>query len=127
MRKILKILCVMLMLYIPTNIYASNIIYNDYQLATILSNETSMPILLVFSSESCGYCEKLKDDLPNLSDSLDSYIVCILDIHEYAEISKDMKVRNLPTSIVLDRGVEVSRKTGYGLQNYKEWLNKIGK
>lgn len=127
MRKILKILCVMLMLYIPTNIYASTIIYNDYQLATILSNETSMPILLVFSSESCGYCEKLKDDLPNLSDSLDSYIVCILDIDKYTEISKDMKVRNLPTSIVLDRGVEASRKIGYGLQNYKEWLNKIGK
>lgn len=116
-------------LIFPSNIYSQNntrsYIINDYHVATTLAKDSGMPILLIFTADWCGYCTVLKKDMINFKE-IDNYIVCVVDIEQDSlGIKNKMRVKNLPTSIIIDakNDTEISRKVGYKAADYKKWLD----
>jgi thioredoxin-related protein len=89
-----------------------------------VSEETQKPILLIFSADWCKYCQFLKDNLPELQD-VDNFVVCIIDSDKEKTLYRQMNIRNLPTSIILDSNNfnEQNRKVGYIRQDYENWLS----
>lgn len=77
-------------------------------------------VLLIFSTEWCGYCKKLKNDLK--SSDLQGYTVCIVDAEKRKDLSKKHKVKSYPTSVIIKNHEETSRITGYEKKDYEEWL-----
>ncbi len=112
-------------------IFGSSLLANDnsfiidnYEVARSLSKETNLPLLIIHSADYCIYCDKLKQDIFGL-ELLDSVIVCVIDIENNKELSDEMRVKKLPTSILINsKNNEISRKVGYNKKEYKEWLEK---
>jgi hypothetical protein len=102
------------------------LIYDDYKVAIVLAQKSQMPVLIIFSADWCGYCDKLKSDLVNIKET-DQYIICVIDIEkEDYGFKEKMKIRNLPTSVIIDpsNNDEISRKVGYRPEEYKRWLRR---
>lgn len=108
------------------HIFNTGFIIDNHEVAQSLSKETQMPLLTIYSADFCGYCQKLKKDIVEL-DTLDRFIVCIVDVEKNKELQTQMKVKNLPTSIITINNKEVSRKIGYNKKEYKDWLNSLSK
>lgn len=131
MKKIVAIL--MLLAPISTQgIYAQDVTVSsssisyvtDLDLALSLSKETKQNVVLIFSASWCVHCNNLKNDLNNI-DGFDNKIICILDSDKEKKLSRQFKVKSLPTSILLNsNGQEVSRLSGYNKTSYQKWLNK---
>lgn len=112
--------------YINCHIYAQeNIVYvSDLELALSLSKETKQEVLLIFSASWCQFCNKLKNDLSLLS-NLDNKIICIIDSDEEKKLSRQFKVKTLPSSFLINSdGDIISNITGYDFNSYNRWLNK---
>ena len=122
---------ILLTALVSIGIFGPNLLANDsgfiidnYEVARSISKETKLPLLIVHSADYCIYCDKLKKDIIE-SELLDSVIVCVIDIETNKELSSQMKVKKLPTSILMNsQHDEVSRKVGYNKKEYKEWLEK---
>lgn len=104
--------------------FAENIIVNnDIEYAQQLSKEKTRPLILIFSADYCHFCQQLKDDMFS-SDIFESNIICIIDIQNNKPLSRKFRIRNLPTSIIMnDDFTEKSRITGYKKKEYIDWLN----
>lgn len=94
-----------------------------------LSEKTGMPLLVIFGSENCVYCGKLKSDINQdiFDDSLDSMIVCYIDIGSEKSIQKKYSIKSIPDSRIFEHGKEVSKNIGYNRTKYQEWLNNANK
>ena len=94
----------------------------DLNLALKLSKETQQEVLLIFSASWCQFCTTLKNDLIKL-DNLDNKIICIVDTDEEKKLTRQFKVKTLPSSFILDKSGEIlSSKNGYDFNTYNEWL-----
>lgn len=131
MKKILALLILLAPVSIQTAyaqdtiVSSSNISYvTDLDLALSLSKETKQNVVLIFSASWCVHCNNLKNDLANI-EGFDNKIICILDSDKEKQLSRQFKVKSLPTSILLNsNGQEVSRLSGYNKTSYQKWLNK---
>lgn len=130
MKKILGLLCLFMFL-IPNNTYnnsstaeeVANTYLTDFDVAIKLSKETKQKLVLIFSAEWCGYCDALKKDFSNIQE-FDTKIVCIVDTDKEKKITRQFKVKNLPTSIILNTDTEeISRIVGYDKKSYVKWLS----
>jgi thioredoxin-like negative regulator of GroEL len=124
MNKIYSLLLVFLFAVIASsNCYSQNNAYvTDLDLALQLSKETKQNIVIIFSADWCGACKNLKNDLPTIA-GFDNKLICILDVDEERKLARQFKIKNLPTSIILDSdGDEQSRLIGYEKDKYQEWL-----
>ena len=66
--------------------------------------------ILFFSSPWCGPCKQMK---MMLSESIrDELSIKLIDITEDMELATNHQVMNVPTFVVLENGVEISRKIG---------------
>lgn len=102
----------------------TSVICYDYDTALILSREQDIPILLVFTSDWCAFCEKLKTEVIE-DGSLDKTIICIIDIEKNKELSKDFNIKSLPTSVIIRESEQIDRKIGYkNKEDYINWVNK---
>lgn len=108
------------------HIFNTGFIIDNHEVAQSLSKETQMPLLTIYSADFCGYCQNLKKDIIEL-DTLDKFIVCIVDVEKNKELQTQMKVKNLPTSIITINNKELSRKIGYNKKEYKDWLKVLSK
>jgi thioredoxin-like negative regulator of GroEL len=77
--------------------------------------------LVVFKTDWCKFCKDLESDLDSMN--LDDYVVCFVDAEAERDISKNNSVSSFPTSIIFQKGREVSRKTGYSMREYQKWIN----
>lgn len=68
-----------------------------------------MKQLLYFTAAWCGPCKKFRPLMENLSSQIN---VAIIDIDSHPEMAQTYRVRNIPTTILVKNGVEVSRFTG---------------
>lgn len=78
--------------------------------------------LIIFSTDWCGFCEKLKKDLKKIETY--NFIVCIVDAEERNDLKKKYSVKSYPTSIILENKKEIARKVGYNNKDYNYWLEK---
>lgn len=66
--------------------------------------------ILFFSAPWCGPCKQMK---MMLSESIrDEIGIKIIDITEDMDLAANHQIMNVPTFVVLEDGVEVSRKIG---------------
>ena len=68
-----------------------------------------MKQLLYFTAAWCGPCKKFRPLMENLSSQIN---VAIIDIDSNPGMAQNYGVRNIPTTILVKDGVEVSRFTG---------------
>lgn len=110
-----------LMLFTTTG----NFMLDSLSEANELSKNTNKPVLLIFGSEQCIFCDKLKENIlnNNLSESIDAYIVCYIDIDQNKEMSNEYNIQSIPDSRVLKNGLQKAKLIGFQLNNYKNWLN----
>ena len=90
----------------------------DYESAKA---EKDRRVVLVFSSEWCPHCVRLESHLGD--SNLDGLLFCFIDTGERPDLEKKYKIRKLPTSIMLERGLEKSRKVGFLKEDYDKWLS----
>lgn len=69
-----------------------------------------MKQLLKFSATWCGPCKSLSSNMKNVD--LKDVELKEIDVDENIEESKRYGIRGVPTLILLNDGVEVSRKSG---------------
>ena len=102
----------------------TNILYDEYQKALELSKIHNMNLIVVFSADWCVYCQDLKKDIQKISQ--DKCLFCIIDIDKDKTLAKKWKVRNLPTSILINGKEEVvSQVIGYRKIKYESWINSL--
>lgn len=77
-------------------------------------------ILIIFSTDWCGHCKTLKKDMDSLN--LDDYTVCMINPDVQKDLRKNYKINSYPTSVILEKGKEVARKSGYEKNSYQTWL-----
>lgn len=98
--------------------------------AISLSEDTHKPVLLIFSAKWCKFCRILKEDLQEQKavQTLDNYIVCVIDTDKNKDLSKEYRVKNMPDSRILKDKKEISQKIGYeDLDKYLVWINNASK
>lgn len=84
----------------------------------VLSQKQDRNVVLIFDSESCIYCDLLKEN--TLSDSdvqkelNENYIVCIVDTDSHPDLAEEYAIFGTPITVVLNStGDEVYRIEGY--------------
>jgi thiol-disulfide isomerase/thioredoxin len=91
---------------------------DDYEVA---KNEKDRVVILVFTSEWCPHCVRLKEHLKK--SNLDGLLFCFIDATKKTDLVGKYKVKKLPTSVMLKKGKETARKVGFLKGEYDEWLS----
>jgi thioredoxin-related protein len=109
---------------ISNTLFAADFTVKSLEEAKTLSNSTNQPILLIFGSPECSFCTNLTEDIRNgvLSECLDPYIICYIDLKENSEYKKDYKVSIIPDSRIILKDKQMSKATGYTKSEYIQWL-----
>lgn len=99
---------------------------DNLDMAMKISKDLQKNTLIIFSIDGCMYCEMLKQDIVNITTAND-YVVCVVDSEQEKNLSRKMKIRKWPTSIIIpsasDLTQESSRLSGYpDRSKYNEWL-----
>jgi thioredoxin-related protein len=123
----LKTICLVFLSSILSTIVSANdsFILHSLTEANRLSATTKKPVLLIFGSESCRYCNMLKKDILiyELSPSIDKYIVCYIDTDKNPEFKNKYNVSVIPDSRILSHNKEIRKNKGYSKYKYIKWLN----
>lgn len=124
----LMIILFMMLVYSNQCIAETNIVSNLSD-AVALSEDTQMPLLLVFGADWCQHCNNLKRDLnsPEFAGSLDNYIICYINIDKNPDLKKEYRVRTLPDSRIIRNKIEQSIIVGYERNKYKKWITHANK
>lgn len=76
-------------------------------------NQDSGVVLLDVWAEWCGPCKQLSPILDEIADIYDSEVLVLkLNADENQEVTEKLKVRGLPTMIVMNNGEELERLLG---------------
>jgi len=121
--KMIKNLIVAIILLITNYVYAApSIVANNYADATALSKEIDLPILVIFSSADCRFCDLLKNNMPVTED----LIICFVDYNNNKSLVKKYGVSLIPDSLLIDsKGKIVKRLKGFkDKKTYTDWLNQ---
>lgn len=102
----------------------NNVYVTNYNIGKELSKDTGLKLVVIFGSDWCINCQNLKNDLPEIR-NFNNKIICVLEVEKNKDLSEKFKVKNLPTSIIIDSNdKEVSRIVGYSKLSYENWLKK---
>ena len=81
--------------------------------------------LIILGADWCPSCVNLKKFIKDNPSVVEKFDVEIIDIDKDPEIKKRLKVRLLPTSVIIDDDNKVeARLEGYTKTNYINWLKK---
>lgn len=98
-----------------------NIFYDEYDKAKKLSIDYNKKLVLVFGADWCPYCKDLKRDVNKIQE-FKEYIVCFINTDNNKTMVQEYKIKSLPTSIILSKDTEETRKSGYKYDDYCKWL-----
>lgn len=120
----------MLKFIISLLLFICSISYGEFVLDSLteakeLSKLTNQNVLAIFGSDDCEFCQKLKTDLSDkLTSSIDSYIICYIDLKDNPNMKQEFKIRTIPDSRIFDRDTQKNQYIGYNKEGYIEWLIK---
>lgn len=83
---------------------------------TLSMAEENNKVLIVFSADWCGACQKYKQDSienTDLSEILKNYEIVDVDFDVDKDIVEGYNIKTVPTFIIFDNTVESNRKIGY--------------
>lgn len=106
---------------------SDNFILNSLDDAIRLSETTQQPVLLIFGSENCKFCNRLKDDLINseLKNYTDRYIICYIDVDDNITLRDKYEVRTIPDTRIIKNKVQITKIVGYNKQTYKDKIKNV--
>ena len=93
--------------------------------AIVESDNSSKDIILIFGSEYCGPCGRMKKDIMDNIGDFENYIICLIDIdkEQNKEIKREYRVRSIPDYLIMRRREEIKRRKGYSnIHDFKQWL-----
>lgn len=124
-----KLFVLIFLCAIPNISIAETPSVNNLPDALALSEDSGMPILLVFSRAGCSHCDDLKKDIKNglFNEELNGYILCYIDTINNKELTKEYRVSGIPDSRIIKKTKETSRIVGYIQRKYRKWLNDARK
>jgi thioredoxin-related protein len=97
--------------------------YND---TLLLAEQEDKKVFILFTSESCHWCESQKQVFldSEILDVLENHIIHYVDITKNKDLAKKYKVRAVPSSFVIDSKENIYKKnTGY--LNKEKFINWI--
>lgn len=99
-----------------------SIIIDSYNDAVLLSKEIDLPVLVIFSSGDCRFCDLLKNNMPETED----LIICFIDYNSNKNLVKQYNVSLIPDSLLIDsNGKVLKRLKGFkDKKTYGDWLKK---
>ena len=84
----------------------------------------SEPVLLSFTSASCGACRVMSYQLEDYGAQDDAVAVLRLDVDAYRELAQRYQIRALPTQVLVQQGQALARNEGIkGNSSLTEWIN----
>jgi thioredoxin-related protein len=85
-----------------------------------LSHLTNKPALIIFGSDSCRFCNNLKQDIltKKLSPTIDRYIICYIDIDKNPDLKTKYSVSMIPDSRIFVNNKQTSIIKGYSKDTY---------
>jgi thioredoxin-related protein len=99
-----------------------SILVSSIDEAVSLAGEIDSVALIVFTSDSCGYCVKLKKDFENYPSMIENKVICYIEYDKNRSLAKKYNVKSLPYSMIIDDGHMVKEYIGYEKIKYSEWL-----
>lgn len=123
MKKILSLMLMIISLVSCSYASEPSIMVDSYDEAVVLSKETALPILLIFTSDNCPSCISLKSDMPET----ENIIICFVDMkRKNRSIIREFDVKSIPDSVLIDKnGKTIKRLVGFkDKKTYGEWLIK---
>jgi thiol:disulfide interchange protein len=100
---------------------------NSYQEALKISSETGKPVLAFFTSDGCGWCDKMKRETltdSNVVEAMKSYVFVFVDTSKDRDGVRKFGIVGLP-SYVVTNAKEERLKFGSGFMNginFHNWL-----
>lgn len=73
---------------------------------------SSVPVLVQFDAQWCGYCRAMQPALDKLRDSTADVIIYKVDMDKEPAIAAEYSVSTLPTLIIFNRGQPIARNDG---------------
>jgi thioredoxin-like negative regulator of GroEL len=113
-------------LIIHNHCIAESPVYTDSLIdAMVESENTKMPILVVFTADWCKYCPVLKKDIEQNLSTLENTIICYVDYDKNLDLAKEYQISVLPTCLLMQNQKEHKKIIGYkGFHFFKQWLLK---
>jgi hypothetical protein len=106
--------------------YLLNFEQFNLDVAVQRAKQENKNILLIFSVDSCEFCNILENDLKLFN--LDNYVVCIFNATNNMEVAKSFGVILFPTSFIIsvEKNKEkiLSTHVGYSQNKYKQWIEE---
>jgi len=82
-------------------------------LKKVIENET-VPVLVVFEGPWCGPCQEVSPELTAIGKILEDRLkIARINVDESPKLTKEFKVRNIPTMMVFKEGKLTRRMGGY--------------
>ena len=78
------------------------------------SKREGKDLLVLFTTDWCGPCRKLKRDLAGDEAFRREVLICVVDCDKQKELSNLHQVRGIPDLRLYRKGEQVKRQTGYG-------------
>ena len=121
------ILIIVLVFGINNYSFGETFILESLTDAIAISENTQQPILLIFGSENCRFCQNLKNDIldRNLDSVVDRYLICYIDIDKKPEVKNEYNIRTIPDTRIIKNKVQVSKIIGYSKNSFIEKLKNV--
>lgn len=99
-----------------------SILVSSIDEAISLAKEIDSVALVVFTSDSCRYCVKLKKDFEQYPSIVDNKVICYVEYDDNRLLAKKYNVKALPHSLIINNNNIVKEYVGYEKVKYSEWL-----
>lgn len=97
----------------------------DYARAQAIARKYGKPLLVTYSSKTCGPCRKLTYyQTANLEFLVDAAVLCRIYVQDDPELVAQAKVKVFPTQVIEIDGVEKFRHAGLHSGSYREWIEE---
>lgn len=104
----------------------SPVFMTSYADALTLADKVDRPVLVVYSSKTCGPCRSLnKLQMDNIEWLSKRFVLCKLYVQDDPELFKLGGVSSFPTQVVVRDNAEVGRRVGLPGKDYWEWLGEF--
>lgn len=127
-KKILFLTIVAGIVFVSNVVVAQTFVLDSLPEANRLSKATNRPVLLIFGTDSCNFCDLLKKSLESdLKKDVDNYIVCYLDIKKHPDLKQQYNISLIPDSRIIKDSHTLSTNKGFKIMTYKTWLQNNAK